>query len=106
MATTCPLCEERYYGTYHTCDPAWEVWEQDEDRDEARVVHTFNAEDAATKACEEWDDNCGDGPSEREVWVCPRGSEDPEETESFSVCPEPQVVYYANASYETYNPQD
>lgn len=51
----CTTCREWMHGAFHRCSPAFLVWRADEDESEARRVHAFDADDAATTWAQEYD---------------------------------------------------
>ena len=73
----CDKCSEYAFGKSHQCPPIWDVWpegeEKDFDAEFATQVYASNAQEAAEKAAEKYDDNGGDGPCEHVLFVRAQG---------------------------------
>ena len=96
----CKNCREFGWVESHVCDPLWDVWfpENGEDRDESRVVHARDAEDAATKGAEVSDeDDYGlvNGGHCDTAAVAKQGEDD---VTWWSVSGEYEAHYYAHAT--------
>lgn len=52
----CPTCQEWMYESgRHSCPPEWEVWEENDARDDAKIVRGRSAEAAVEKRAIGWD---------------------------------------------------
>ena len=52
----CPTCKEWIYESgRHSCPPEWEVWREDDDREDAKVVRARSAEAAVEARAKDWD---------------------------------------------------
>lgn len=86
---------------YHACPPMWNAWDADNyGGDEAGSdawmnVRAHHADDAATKAAEKMDDDSGEGPHKRVVFVKKVGSPPEEKAIRFEIDFEYSVDYSA-----------
>ena len=85
---------------HHRCPPMWNAWDEDDgDEDGADSwinVFAHDADDAARDAAERLDDDCGEGPHKRVVFVKLVGSPADEPAKKFEVDFEYSVDYSAS----------
>lgn len=93
-----------HWGTapYHQCPPMWNAWDEDDyggdenGADSWLNVYAHDADEAAAKAAEQIDDDGGEGPHKRVVFVKLVGSPHDEPAKKFEVDFEYSVDYSAS----------